>query len=98
MNNSRRKFLTQSAVAVAGLSLLKTKAFSSSFASDHIVGIQLYSLRDDMKNSEDALATLKKLSAIGYQYVEHANYKDRKFYGYSVTEFKKILEIGRAHV
>src|ERR1700751_1502671 len=92
MNNSRRKFLTQSAVALAGLSLLKTKAFASPFASDHIVGIQLYSLRDNMKTPADALDTLKQLSAMGYRYVEHANYKERKFYGYSASEFKKILD------
>ena len=29
---------------------------------------------------------------MGYQYVEHANYIDRKFYGYSAIEFKKILD------
>ena len=60
--------------------------------SDAITGLQLYSVRDDMKTPEAALDTLKKLSAIGYSYVEHANYHDRKFYGYTVTEFKKILD------
>ncbi len=29
---------------------------------------------------------------MGYKYVEHANYKDRKFYGYTPAEFKKLLE------
>jgi len=92
MNNSRRKFLTQSALTVAGLSLLKSKSFASNFMSDHIVGLQLYSVRDNMKTPQDALDTLKKLSAIGYRYVEHANYHDRKFYGYTAAEFKKILD------
>jgi sugar phosphate isomerase/epimerase len=32
------------------------------------------------------------LSAVGYRYVEHANYVDRKFYGYSAAEFKKVLD------
>ena len=36
--------------------------------------------------------TLKQLAAMGYKHVEHANYKDRKFYGYTPTEFKKILD------
>jgi sugar phosphate isomerase/epimerase len=40
----------------------------------------------------DPLGTLQKLAAIGYQYVEHANYVNRKFYGYSAAEFKKILD------
>src|SRR4051794_14633847 len=92
MNTSRRKFLKQTSVAIAGLSLLQSKVFASPYASDHIVGIQLYSLRDNMKNAADALDTLKKLSAVGYRYVEHANYKERKFYGYSASEFKKILD------
>ena len=29
---------------------------------------------------------------MGYRHVEHANYIDRKFYGYSAKEFKKILD------
>ena len=29
---------------------------------------------------------------MGYRHVEHANYSDRKFYGYSPAEFKKILD------
>jgi hypothetical protein len=41
---------------------------------------------------KDPLGTLQLLSAIGYRYVEHANYVDRKFYGYSAAEFKKVLD------
>jgi len=29
---------------------------------------------------------------MGYVYVEHANYINRKFYGYPATEFKKVLD------
>jgi len=88
-NNSRRKFITQSALTVAGFSLLKSKAFSKPFANDHITGIQLYSVRDDMK--KDPAATLKQLAALGYKDVEHAGYADRKFYGYTPADFKKLL-------
>jgi sugar phosphate isomerase/epimerase len=38
------------------------------------------------------LGTLKKIAEIGYRHVEHANYIDRKFYGYAPAEFKKILK------
>ena len=89
MNKSRRKFITQSALTVAGISLLKSNAFSKPFANDYIVGLQLYSVRDDMKKNPEA--TLKQLSSIGYTYVEHAGYSDRKFYGYSPEDFKKLL-------
>jgi sugar phosphate isomerase/epimerase len=54
-----------------------------------ILGVQLYSVREDMK--KDPLGTLKQLAAIGYKNVEHANYVDRKFYGYTAPAFKKIL-------
>jgi len=54
-----------------------------------VLGIQLYSVRDDMK--KDPAATLRKIAGMGYKNVEHANYKDRKFYGYTPKEFKKFL-------
>jgi len=89
MNTSRRKFIKQSSTVIAGSALLSAKVFATQKASDHILGIQLYSVRDDMKS--DPSGTLKKLSAMGYRYVEHAGYKDRKFYGYSPEDFKKFL-------
>ena len=54
-----------------------------------LTGVQLYSVRDDMK--KDPLGTLKQLAEMGYRHVEHASYTGRKFYGYSASEFKKIL-------
>ena len=88
MNNSRRKFLKSGSLAIAGATIFSNHIFSMPKAST-ILGIQLYSVRDDMK--KDPLGTLQKLAAIGYRYVEHANYVDRKFYGYSAAEFKKVL-------
>jgi sugar phosphate isomerase/epimerase len=41
---------------------------------------------------KDPLGTLKQLAEMGYKYVEHASYKERKFYGYTAGEFKKILD------
>jgi sugar phosphate isomerase/epimerase len=41
--------------------------------------------------NNDPLGTLTKLAEMGYKHVEHANYDDRKFYGYSAGEFKKVL-------
>jgi len=41
----------------------------------------------------DPLGSLKKVAAMGYKHVEHANYVNRKFYGYSAVEFKKILDV-----
>jgi len=88
MHISRRNFLRTGALAVAGTTLLKNQLFAAPRFKD-IMGIQLYSVRDDMK--KDPSGTLKQLAGMGYKYVEHANYVDRKFYGYSAMEFKKLL-------
>jgi len=88
MSITRKKFIQTSAITVAGAALLPKSLFAGQ-KSKTITGVQLYSVRDEMKN--DPLGTLKKLAEMGYRYVEHANYVDRKFYGYSPKEFKKIL-------
>ena len=88
MTYSRRKFLKNSSLTAAGVAFLSNQLFAGN-KTGHITGIQLYSVRDDMK--KDPLGTLKLISAMGYKYVEHANYVDRKFYGYSAADFKKVL-------
>src|SRR6476646_7249370 len=88
MDTSRRTFLKKSALAVAGTTLLSSELFAGKRATE-VLGVQLYSVRDDM--TKDPLGTLKQLSAAGYKHVEHANYVNRKFYGYSATDFKKVL-------
>ncbi len=90
MKLSRRKFLVSGSLAAAGTMLLRNNIFSQSTTAATILGVQLYCVRDEMK--KDPLDTLKRLTAIGFKNVEHANYVNRKFYGYSATEFKKILD------
>jgi sugar phosphate isomerase/epimerase len=89
MSTSRRTFLKTSTLAVAGATMLSNKIFAGPRAAK-ITGLQLYSVRDDM--SKAPLDTLKKLAEMGYKNVEHANYVNRKFYGYSAAEFKKVLD------
>jgi sugar phosphate isomerase/epimerase len=89
MHHSRRTFLKNSALALAATSFLPADSFAEMWKK-RIVGIQLYSVRDDMKT--DPAGTLKQLAAMGYKYVEHANYIDRKFYGYTAKEFKGLLD------
>ena len=88
MNTSRRKFIQNSSLTIAGAALFSNSAFAN-WKNKTITGVQLYSVRDEM--SKDPLGTLQKLSAMGYRHVEHASYVDRKFYGYGAKEFKKIL-------
>jgi len=89
MTTSRRTFLKNSAVLIAGTTLLSKTDFASSKPNE-ILGLQLYSVRDDMK--KDPIGTLTQLAKMGYKNVEHANYINRKFYGFTAAEFKKILD------
>lgn len=89
MTTSRRKFIQSSMALLAGTALLSKTSLAAPKPSE-IIGLQLYSVRDDMQKAP--LATLKQLAKMGYKHVEHANYIDRKFYGYSAKEFKKILD------
>ena len=90
MKLSRRKFLVSGSLSIAGTMLLPNNIFAHTNAVNTILGLQLYSVRDDMK--KDPLGTMKQLAAMGYKYVEHANYVEGKFYGYSPAEFKKVLD------
>jgi sugar phosphate isomerase/epimerase len=57
------------------------------------IGLQLYSLRDAI-NDENVgiLPVLAEVGAMGYKYVETANYFDGTIYGMSPEEFKAELE------
>jgi sugar phosphate isomerase/epimerase len=88
MNNSRRSFIKSSTLAVAGAALLPDLLFADTKKIERL-GLQLYSVRDAMKT--DPPGSLKKLADMGYVHVEHANYVDRKFYGYTAKDFKKLL-------
>lgn len=89
MKTSRRSFIQNSAVLLAGTALFSKAAFAASKPNE-IIGLQLYSVRDDM--GKDPLGTLTQLAKMGYKHVEHANYVDHKFYGYTAKEFKKVLD------
>ena len=89
MNTSRRDFIKKGALTVLGSNVVVKSLFASKPAKE-LMGLQLYSVRDEMKS--DPLGTLKQLAGIGYKNVEHANYVERKFYGYPAKEFKKILD------
>ena len=89
MNTSRRDFIKKSALSVLGSSVIVNSLMAAKPAKQ-LTGLQLYSVRDEMK--QDPLGTLKQLAGMGYKYVEHAGYKDRKFYGYAAKDFKKVLD------
>ncbi|GAA0550185.1 TIM barrel protein [Chitinophaga japonensis] len=91
MNTSRRDFLKKGAVALAGSALLPGAGRLLATAKiKAITGVQLYSVRDDMKR--DPAGTLQQIAGMGYKYVEHANYVNRKFYGWAPKAFKQRLD------
>ena len=62
MQTSRRKFLINSAVLMAGATLLPDDLFSSPTKKIERLGLQLYTVRDAMH--ADPEGTLKKLASI----------------------------------
>jgi sugar phosphate isomerase/epimerase len=91
MNTSRRSFLRNSAFGLGAMAFA-SPALQSLAAVKYkkLVGVQLYSIREDMR--KDPQGTLNALAEMGYKYVEHANYMNRKFYGWEAKEFKKRLD------
>lgn len=89
MKTSRRDFVKSGALLAVGAAILPQTVFGKA-PGKGMVGLQLYSVRDDM--GKDPKGTLTQLAKMGYVYVEHANYIDRKFYGYAPAEFRKILD------
>ncbi|MFZ5431718.1 MAG: TIM barrel protein [Bacteroidota bacterium] len=95
MTTSRRDFLRAGSLAVGGAILLPAWACNPAAKSQSggpglVTGLQLYSVRDEMR--QDPLDTLTKLRQMGYTVVEHANYVNGKFYGWTPQEFKKVLD------
>jgi sugar phosphate isomerase/epimerase len=72
------------ALMVQGFTLFGFKS------KEKVVGLQLYSVRDAMKN--DVQGTVAKVGEMGYSFVEAAGFSDGKFYGMEPLEFKKLCE------
>jgi sugar phosphate isomerase/epimerase len=89
MKTSRRTFIKSGTMVLAAATLIPESVFAAK-KQKGIIGVQLYSIRDDML--KDPLGSLNQVAKMGYQYVEHANYVNQKFYGYTPQEFKKVLD------
>ena len=97
---NRRDFLKQASIVVAGSlmggSILSscsgggTKSAVSSAAKKHI-GLQLYSLRDDVSDL-GIQKVLEIVAKMGYVNLETAGYNNGKIYGIAPEEFKKMVD------
>jgi sugar phosphate isomerase/epimerase len=91
MKTSRRTFLKAGAMIAVGATILPRSVFAfPKNKNTGMVGLQLYSVRDDMM--KDPKGSLTQLAKMGYVYVEHANYVNQKFYGFAAPEFRKVLD------
>lgn len=86
---SRRNFVKGTTAGLL-LSLALPENLLASLPPGKNIGIQLYSLRDLIK--EDFIGTLTQVAKIGFGSVEAAGYSDGKFYGYSPAEYKRVVE------
>jgi sugar phosphate isomerase/epimerase len=99
-NCSRREFLRVSTAGALGALVLTqygcnprgttTEKTAGADPKTFGIGLQLYTIRDAMET--DVPGSLKKVSDMGYKYVELAGYANGKFYGYEPAEFKKLVE------
>ncbi len=89
MQTTRRTFIKAGTLAAVSVAVLPNSVFAIGKQSG-MIGVQLYSIRDEML--KDPLGSLTQVAKMGYKNVEHANYINRKFYGYTVSEFKKVLD------
>ena len=85
---TRRNFVKQSALVVTAIPLISNELFASSRASKK-TGLALYTIRDEM--GKDPAGALARAAEIGFNWVEAADYKERKFYGFQPKEFGKLV-------
>jgi sugar phosphate isomerase/epimerase len=93
-NLTRRDFLRLSAAGTIGTLVLpqySCRSGSPAIADPKTfgLGLQLYTIRDAM--AMDVPGSLKKVSDIGYKYLELADYSNGRFYGFLPSEFKKMV-------
>jgi sugar phosphate isomerase/epimerase len=91
-SQNRREFLKASAAGALGMMVLSPFGRTPGAADRKSfgVGVQLYSIRDAM--AADVPGSLRKVSDLGYKYLELADYAAGRFYGYAPAEFRKMVE------
>lgn len=82
---TRRNFIKSSLLAGVGASLLTNYSLASNETAAKKIGIQLYTLKDEVKN--DFYPTLKKIAEVGYKEFEFAGYHNN-----DPKDIKKFLD------
>ncbi len=88
---NRRKFIsTASLLSLGALAAPHLAGTTLSSSTKKLIGIQLWTLRDALH--DDLSGSLKKLAKIGYNTLEAAGYRNKKFYDKAPEEFKKLAD------
>jgi sugar phosphate isomerase/epimerase len=89
---NRRAFLQNAGAIAATSALLPTSGFAKASNHGFKMGLQLYTIRDEM--AKDPIATLKKVKVMGYQDFELYGFDAEKeaYYGHKATQFKTVLD------
>nr|WP_121270809.1 sugar phosphate isomerase/epimerase [Pedobacter schmidteae] len=89
--NSRRTFIKNAGLAAAGAVLLPSFACTAAAAAGKKVGIQLYTLREQIPH--DVKGVIEKIAKTGYKEVETYGYSAAKgFWGMDAKSFKSLLK------
>ena len=88
---NRRSFLEKTSI-LGATAWLPLSSFSMFAKSKYKMGLQLYSINEDM--IKETIVTLRALKALGYEDFETFGFdsKNGTYYGYKASEFKNILE------
>lgn len=68
--------------------LILTASYSFKKPAQKFIGLQLYSLRDSI--NKNVPYTIRRVSEMGYKFVEPAGYSNGKFYGMDPVAFKEL--------
>jgi sugar phosphate isomerase/epimerase len=90
MNNSRRDFLRNSALAGLACSMPFKNELMAMAANSKPFGIQLWTVKQALY--KDTMGVLKQLAAAGYKKVEGFEGDKGLFWGMKHTEFKKVMD------
>jgi len=90
MNNSRRHFLRNSALAGLAISMPFKNELMVMAANSKPFGIQLWTVKQALY--KDTMGVLKQLAAAGYKKVEGFEGDKGLFWGMKHTEFKKVMD------
>lgn len=90
---SRRKFLKNTSLALAGAALPLHFGLPGRYGLPPAAtnpGLQLWSVKEDMK--KDPAGTVKALAQMGYREVEGFGYDNGKMFGMPLADFSKLLK------